>query len=188
MSDVNRRAGWGASIAAVVAVAGCAHRPPMILTPVQASCHSVVPAPAPAVTWVAPGEARDLERLSEWCRTVGPVLVESPEEGSPPAVVESLAILTWNVHVGGGDVEEVVARLRGGILRKAAPYRTSRCFSRKRTGRGVTSRPMFPMVIPSHGRSSSIHRPASGGISGVSRQASGFTFYTYRPCATARPL
>ncbi len=93
----------------------------MILKPVQASCHSVVPAPAPAVTWVAPGEARDLERLSEWCRTVGPVLVESPEEGSPPAVVESLAILTWNVHVGGGDVGEVVARLRGGEFTEGRP-------------------------------------------------------------------
>ena len=121
MRDQSRRAGWGASIAAVVAATGCAHRPPMILKPVQASCHSVVPAPARAVTWVAPGEARDLERLSEWCRTVGPVLVESPEEVSPPAVVESLAIVTWNVHVGGGDVEDVVARLRRGDFTEGRP-------------------------------------------------------------------
>ena len=36
------------------------------------------------------------------------------KKASPTAVVESLVIVTWNVHVGGGDIEDVVARLRRG--------------------------------------------------------------------------
>jgi len=86
----------------------------MIVRPVAASCHQVVPDRARAVTWVAPGDARDLERLVEWCRTVGPVIAESPDGALPPAIVESLAVVTWNVHVGGGDIADVVARLRRG--------------------------------------------------------------------------
>jgi len=101
-------------LAAIAAAASCAHRPPMVVKPNAGACHEVVPDRVRDITWVAPGDARDLERLVEWCRTVGPVLVESPEQDSPPAVAESLAIVTWNVHVGGGDIEDVVARLRRG--------------------------------------------------------------------------
>ena len=105
-------------MAVTAAAMGCAHRPPMIVKPIAGSCHQVVSDRVRDVRWVAPGDARDLERLVEWCRTVGPVLVESPEEGSALAVVESLAIVTWNVHVGGGDIGDVVGRLRRGEFTK----------------------------------------------------------------------
>jgi endonuclease/exonuclease/phosphatase family metal-dependent hydrolase len=42
------------------------------------------------------------------------MLVESPTGWAAPSAVERLAIVTWNVHVGGGDAESVVARLRRG--------------------------------------------------------------------------
>jgi endonuclease/exonuclease/phosphatase family metal-dependent hydrolase len=101
----------------IAAITGCAHRPPMAIQPIATSCQQIVPDGTRAVTWMAPDAARDLGRLDRWCRTVGPILVESPRESiqnAAPAIVDRLAVITWNVHVGGGDVEDVVNRLRQG--------------------------------------------------------------------------
>src|SRR5207249_523295 len=98
----------------------CAHRPHMIVQPAASSCHQVMPAGSPMPVWIGPGDARDLAHLGSWCRTVGPVLVESPPASACPTAAtgiirsERLVVLTWNVHVGGGDIEDVVARLRRG--------------------------------------------------------------------------
>jgi endonuclease/exonuclease/phosphatase family metal-dependent hydrolase len=98
----------------IVAVTSCAHRPPMAIQPIASSCHQVVPDRTRAVLWIAPADTRDRDRLLRWCQTVGPVLVTSPGENRASAVVDRLAIVTWNVHVGGGDVEDVLSRLRRG--------------------------------------------------------------------------
>ena len=102
---------WGLFVL-IVAASGCAHRPPMAIQPTASSCHRVVPDRTRAVLWIAPSDARDLDRLVRWCQTVGPVLVESPGENSASIIVNRLAIVTWNVHVGGGVIEDVVSRLR----------------------------------------------------------------------------
>jgi len=65
---------------------------------------------------MAPDAARDLERLDRWCQTVGPVVVESPQGDEAPAIADRLAIITWNVHVGGGDVEALIGALRAGEI------------------------------------------------------------------------
>jgi endonuclease/exonuclease/phosphatase family metal-dependent hydrolase len=110
---------WGL-FATIVVVTSCAHRPPMAVQPIASPCHHVVPDRTRAVMWIAPNDARDLDRLVGWCQTVGPVLVESPgendenDENTAPPIVDRLAIITWNVHVGGGVVEDVVSRLRRG--------------------------------------------------------------------------
>lgn len=98
----------------IVAVTSCAHRPPMAIQPIASSCHQVVPDRTRAVLWIAPADTRDRDRLLRWCQTVGPLLVTSPGEDRASAVVDRLAIITWNVHVGGGDVEDVLSRLRRG--------------------------------------------------------------------------
>jgi endonuclease/exonuclease/phosphatase family metal-dependent hydrolase len=101
--------------ALLAAAASCAHRPPMTIQPNSSSCQQVVPDRTRAVLWIAPADARDRDRLLRWCQTVGPVLVASPRENRASAiVVDRLAIITWNVHVGGGDVEEVLSRLQRG--------------------------------------------------------------------------
>jgi endonuclease/exonuclease/phosphatase family metal-dependent hydrolase len=102
--------------ALVVAGAGCAHRPPMAIRPVTSPCQQVVPDRSHSVVWIAPDEARDLERLGKWCQTVGPVVVESLPADAAPAIVDRLAIITWNVHVGGGDIEALVSALRTGEI------------------------------------------------------------------------
>jgi len=60
-----------------------------------------------AIAWYGPTEARDKRKLSEWCGTVGPSLIDSlpaPQYGAWTPE-DSLAIVTWNVNVGGGDLE-----------------------------------------------------------------------------------
>ena len=53
---------------------------------------------------------------SEWCRTVGPVVRATARSGSRGRAsrVDALAIVSWNVHVGGGDIAGLVRALRGG--------------------------------------------------------------------------
>ncbi|HET9985698.1 MAG TPA: endonuclease/exonuclease/phosphatase family protein [Longimicrobiales bacterium] len=66
-----------------------------------------------AVRWVMP---RPAEASPEgWCVAVGtPVLRNRP--GSQGAAVDSLLVVTWNTHVGGGDVARLVGDLRAGRI------------------------------------------------------------------------
>jgi endonuclease/exonuclease/phosphatase family metal-dependent hydrolase len=109
----------------VVAMSGgCAHRPLMAVRSVASSCHQQVAAGASGpVTWMAPDAARDLGRLDDWCETVGPALVVSAGAGPRPHVAERLVVVTWNVHVGGGDVEALISSLRQGRFTAGRPVR-----------------------------------------------------------------
>jgi endonuclease/exonuclease/phosphatase family metal-dependent hydrolase len=51
---------------------------------------------------------------------VGPLLVES-SEGIPSRSVDRLAVITWNVHVGGGDVETLIDQLKQGRFTAGRP-------------------------------------------------------------------
>lgn len=67
---------------------------------------------ADSLTWIPlPGP-----ELEPWCRGVGTALAYRP--GSDTAVVDlaDLAVVTWNVRGGGGDVDSLVADLRNGRL------------------------------------------------------------------------
>ncbi len=60
-------------------------------------------------------------RLSKWCATVGPVyLVASPRVVAPQPI-DRLAIVSWNIHEGRGDVDELVRRLRLGEFTDGEP-------------------------------------------------------------------
>ena len=64
-----------------------------------------------SVEWVSafpPGEA-SLDSL--WCSTVGGTLVEDHTDDTT-APTDSIAIITWNTHVGGGDIMRFIADLR----------------------------------------------------------------------------
>jgi endonuclease/exonuclease/phosphatase family metal-dependent hydrolase len=114
-----KKVGRLAMVAAVAVATGCAHRPSMAVRMLPAtSCGQVVSNRARQVTWVAPADSRDEENLGNWCRTVGPVVVESPPEAGAdaPAIVDRLALVSWNVHVGGGDIEGFAESLRQGAF------------------------------------------------------------------------
>jgi endonuclease/exonuclease/phosphatase family metal-dependent hydrolase len=76
-----------------------------------------------SVRWVRPPAESDRVALDAWCTTVGrPVVIEAPartaEEG-----LDSLVIVSWNVHVGRGDVVTLVDSLRAGHLTGGRPAR-----------------------------------------------------------------
>ena len=66
------------------------------------------------VRWVDPPDSSDRRLLEEWCATVGPpVFLAAAGEPNP---VNSLAIVSWNSRVGGGDLVELITSLRRGDL------------------------------------------------------------------------
>jgi len=84
------------------------------------SCRQIVPADA-VVRWVEPEARRDRETLSRWCDTIGPILIQPLAVQPPAAPIDRLAIVTWNVHVGSGDIADLVARLRRGEFTGGTP-------------------------------------------------------------------
>jgi len=67
------------------------------------------------LTWSGPAESRDIEQNNVWCRTVGrPVFRDLPAGRLEQASrVDSLAVLTWNINLGGGDVVAFMAQELG---------------------------------------------------------------------------
>jgi hypothetical protein len=123
------------SVAPVLLVlASCAtvHRP--AVDPGSLVCRHVAPNPGQAVSWIAPDADRDRIRLAEWCAAVGPVLYEPlPVSGSGADAhpLNRLAVVSWNTHAGGGDVDAVLARIRAGDFTDGQTFsiRFQRCDS-----------------------------------------------------------
>src|SRR5204863_4326760 len=64
---------------------------------------------AAVVRWIEADAAGDRGRLDDWCRTVGPAVVaESNILHAPPPRLEDVAVVSWNVEVGGGDLEALL--------------------------------------------------------------------------------
>jgi hypothetical protein len=93
---------------------------------VTGACARHVPAVAPSpgaacrqtigdldARWVT-SETRDRARLSAWCATVGPVLVDSRPRQPNAGSTDRFVVASWNTHVGGGDVHAFVTRLERG--------------------------------------------------------------------------
>ena len=69
---------------------------------------------SPAILdWVQADAATDRLKLDEWCRTVGPgIVVQSSPIELPPPRLDDLAIASWNIEVGGGEIDTLLDRLR----------------------------------------------------------------------------
>jgi endonuclease/exonuclease/phosphatase family metal-dependent hydrolase len=106
-----------AAVFAAVAstVAGCAPLPPAPDSSPIASlpCRQVSPPSAQVVWWSAVRD-RDRDDLTRWCETVGPVLFEPSGARSGAAAADTLVLVSWNVHVGTGDVDALIRALRAG--------------------------------------------------------------------------
>lgn len=76
---------------------------------------SAAPEPAAKVQWVGPEDAEDRADLDAWCAGVGPAYVDAARSLVNP-VADTLAILSWNVNVGAGDLAGLVGDLRAGRL------------------------------------------------------------------------
>jgi endonuclease/exonuclease/phosphatase family metal-dependent hydrolase len=64
------------------------------------------------------GERKDLLR---WCAAVGPAVIGTSANTGEP--MDSLAVVTWNTHVGGGSLGYFIRQLRTGVLTAGRPVR-----------------------------------------------------------------
>jgi endonuclease/exonuclease/phosphatase family metal-dependent hydrolase len=106
-------------IASVAAAADAGDGPPVAVT--SLSCRQVVAAagdfPRTAVRWYEHESPRSRPTLDAWCRGVGPVVYQSQptdESADPSADLLPIAVVSWNVNVGAGDLAEFVTDLRAG--------------------------------------------------------------------------
>lgn len=67
------------------------------------------------IRWVRVGADNEVTALKRWYAGVGPPFVE-PRQSSDDAAPDVPVIVSWNMHVGAGDVEKLVADLRSGTL------------------------------------------------------------------------
>jgi endonuclease/exonuclease/phosphatase family metal-dependent hydrolase len=85
--------------------------------PVASSCRELIDLsgrPAMAdVRWHSAPDSAEQRRLTAWCGTVGPgVFAGARDPHTAPASV--IAVLSWNVHVGAGQLSAVIGELRRG--------------------------------------------------------------------------
>jgi endonuclease/exonuclease/phosphatase family metal-dependent hydrolase len=80
-----------------------------------------------AMPWFGPDDQRDRARLSAWCAGVGqPVVLPVPQSnnaGTSAVSLEDVVFVSWNVHVGNGDLNAFVRDLRSGELTDGKPVR-----------------------------------------------------------------
>lgn len=89
-----------------LAVSCAAHEPPRPVSPAEPVALHCLES-VPGVTWM-PWTKSGRATLDQWCASVGrPVLMQA---SAGPADLTRLLIVTWNVHVGGGQVEDFVAK------------------------------------------------------------------------------
>jgi endonuclease/exonuclease/phosphatase family metal-dependent hydrolase len=70
----------------------------------------------PAVDWTEAPDTADRRVLDYWCETVGGAVLDPKPavRDTGDIVVDSVAIVSWNTHVGGADIERFVRDLRAG--------------------------------------------------------------------------
>lgn len=88
-----------------------------MITPRAAPCGAD---PSGPIQWRYLDDADERDESARWCVGVGPPVIRG---GDPTAELPSnmLTIVTWNTHVGGGDVQAFVKDLRAGRLSSGRP-------------------------------------------------------------------
>lgn len=94
------------------AVAACA----TVGTPAPANTAACRESTSHDVTWVHAPDGSDHFTLDAWCAGVGPVVLNPSEVTASDLVADSLLVVTWNMRVGGGDLDAFVTDLRTGRL------------------------------------------------------------------------
>jgi len=118
--------GWLRGVAgllACAALAGCAGPHGVVDAPRVPPCRAVdrVSGTVADVRWIAPGHPEDRQVLHAWCETVGGVVVDAAPAEFLPGGTDTLAVVTWNNHIGRGDLDRLVRSLRTGALTGGRP-------------------------------------------------------------------
>ncbi len=110
----------GMGMTALGLTAWAAHASPR---PDGACCATPRPsAPAP-VRWARTAPARDTAVLARWRAAVGAPVLQPDPLGAGAPLGDDLVVVSWNVHVGGGDIPRLVEDLRAGRLTDGRPVR-----------------------------------------------------------------
>jgi endonuclease/exonuclease/phosphatase family metal-dependent hydrolase len=72
-------------------------------------------APTAGVEWLRVSSTRERPSLDRWCAGVGPpVRIDATRASN--VMAGPFAVVSWNTHVGAGDLDELIADLRAGKL------------------------------------------------------------------------
>jgi endonuclease/exonuclease/phosphatase family metal-dependent hydrolase len=89
------------------------------------SCRQVVSTSGASIAWsdgwMVPSAAGSRHTLDAWCRGVGPSVYEVTGRSARRSATEPLAIVSWNVNVGAGNLAEFVSDLRAGRFSNGRP-------------------------------------------------------------------
>ena len=85
--------------------------PPNVAPIATGSCRSI------NLQWLAPDDARVRARLNTWCAGVGEAVIFVPGRVGSDVVanMSDVVFVSWNVHVGSGDIRSFVSDLRAGM-------------------------------------------------------------------------
>ena len=70
-----------------------------------------------SLQWFAPDDARERARLDAWCAGVGEPAhaIGGSADGAAVADMSDVVFVSWNVHVGSGDIRSFVNDLQAGL-------------------------------------------------------------------------
>jgi endonuclease/exonuclease/phosphatase family metal-dependent hydrolase len=68
------------------------------------------------VAWSSRTKGRERQALDRHCSTLGSIVLVPGPSAVAPLSTDSIAIVGWNVHVGGGDLLTLLDRLESGAL------------------------------------------------------------------------
>ncbi|MBK5298905.1 MAG: hypothetical protein JJE40_17260 [Vicinamibacteria bacterium] len=111
--------GWSRRALAAIVVActaGCSGAIDLDLDTRARPCTGVAVAGRPGVTWFTPAASKYRRELDAWCATVGTPIVHEPPTLSTTPPGRHIVLISWNVHVGGGDIVALTSDLRSGRL------------------------------------------------------------------------
>ena len=107
----NRGTTWLTALFGLGILLACLGSAPPRLAP-NATCGALTEA---AVRWLWASSTRERSALDRWCAGVGPsISVEANQ--APEALGGAFAVVSWNTHVGAGDLDVFITDLRAGKL------------------------------------------------------------------------
>jgi endonuclease/exonuclease/phosphatase family metal-dependent hydrolase len=114
------------AVTAATVLTGCSalHHAPSA-PPTVAACRSTVP-PGASLRWITSDRRSDRLRLDAWCAGVGPPLIRLQANSSRTnehVNAADVVVVSWNVHVGLGDIGRFISDLRSGKIVNGRPVR-----------------------------------------------------------------
>jgi hypothetical protein len=83
-----------------------------------------------AIRWYQVDDIEEREKLRRWCAAVGSPVIDVPDRPAPRAPIDSLAVVSWNTHVGGRKANRFLTS-SSCYRRRFAPVRKCRTIRRR---------------------------------------------------------